>query len=165
MNDQELLAFFNKHGLNFTLHEHMAVFSAKDDCEVMKLIPGGHSKNLFLKDKKKNYVLVSVLEHKNVDLKRLAENIDKGRFSFGNEAELSKFVGVLPGSVTPFGLINDAQKQVAYYLDQDFLVHESVNFHPLRNDQTVNMQLHSFLKFFDLINHTPQVIEIPELEQ
>lgn len=164
MTDTELLKYFDDHKLAYTLYKHAAVFSAKDDCEEMKSIPGAHSKNLFLKDKKGNYILVSVLEHKRVDLKVLSATLGFGRFSFGNAEELLRFVGVTPGSVTPFGLIHDDGQRVAYFLDEDFLRHEQVNFHPLTNTQTVSMQRESFLKFFELIKHSPKVIAIPCLE-
>jgi Ala-tRNA(Pro) deacylase len=162
MTDLELLAFFKTNHLKFTLHHHEAVFSAKDECEAMKLIPGAHSKNLFLKDKKGNFVLVSILEHKRLDLKALSEALDLGRFSFCNSDELLLYLGVIPGSVTPYGLIHDTENRVRYFLDKDFLEYDELNFHPLRNDQTVTMERESFLSFFHGINHAPKAISIPE---
>lgn len=162
MTDLELIALFNANNLKFALHHHNAVFSAKDECEAMKSIPGAHSKNLFLKDKKGNFVLVSVLEHKRVDLKMLSESLGLRRLTFCNADELLRYIGVTPGSVTPYGLIHDTENSVRYYLDKDFLEHDALNFHPLRNDQTVTMERKSFLSFFEIIKHSPNAISIPQ---
>ena len=163
MNDKELLDYFSSLGLICELYAHEPVFTAADGAQLLRAIPGAHCKNLFLKDKQQNYALVSVLEHKRVDLKNLAINLGSGRFSFGDAENLLKFIGVCPGSVTPFGLVHDTQKEVKFYLDQDIANSNIVNFHPLRNDQTVAMSNNMFLKFFDAINHRPQIIEIPVL--
>jgi Ala-tRNA(Pro) deacylase len=163
MNDQELIKLFDAHAYAYELFRHAPIFTAKDGGELVKTITGAHGKNLFLKDKKNNYYLISLMEHKRVDLKALAQQIDGGRFSFGNEVELMRFIGVKPGSVTPYGLVHDVNKEVSFYLDEDLLRHETVNFHPLRNDQTVQMKTASFLAFFDDIQHVPHVIAIPEM--
>jgi len=164
MTSVELIAYFNEHNLKFDVHSHVAVFTTAEGDHVKESIPGAHSKNLFLKDKKKNYILVSVLDHKRVDLKALSDAVGLGRFSFCNECELLQFVGVTPGSVTPYGLIHDTQGQVRFFLDRDFLDHDWVNFHPLRNDQTVCMNRSGFLSFFEGIKHKPTIIDIPVLD-
>lgn len=161
MSDQKLIEFFNKHSITFELHNHEAVFTTKESDKLHETISGAHSKNLFIKDKKKNYFLVSILDHKRVNLKQLSKTHSKGGFSFANDSELLNILGIMPGSVTPFGLINDKDRLVTFLLDKDFLNFESVNFHPLRNDMTINMQTKSFLEFFSIIEHKPQILEIP----
>lgn len=164
MNDHELLLYFEHEGLDYDLHKHIPVFTTAEADAVMKLIAGARSKNLFLKDKKKNYILVSIIENKKVDLKRLSEQIKLGRLSFCNESELLYFIGVSPGSVTPYGLIHDKDKIVNFFLDRDFMDNSLLNFHPLRNDRTVTLNRHNFLKFFDSIDHPPTIIDIPILK-
>lgn len=162
MNDEILINFFQQQHYQFQVHLHEPVFKVDQNDNLSEIIMGAHSKNLFLKDKRK-YYLVSVLEHKRVDLKQLSINLQSGRFSFGNPQELLDKLNVTPGSVTPYGLINDIKKEVDFFLDNDFLNYELVNFHPLRNDKTVSMALPSFLDFFNRIGHAPKLIDIPIL--
>ena len=161
MNSQELLDYFVSLELNYELFSHKAIFSAQDGVDLLELISGVHCKNLFLKDKNNNFFLVSVLDYKRVDLKNLALKLNALRFSFANPDELLRYLGVTPGSVTPYGLVHDTKKQVKFYLDQDIANASRVNFHPLINNQTVSMSNRDFLEFFKKIDHSPVVIEIP----
>ena len=161
MPHQKLLDAFKDYQINYDLHTHAPLFTAEDANKLHIEIKGAHSKNLFLKDKKKKYFLVSVLDSKRVDLKTLSKNFGAGHFSFGNADELLRMLGVVPGSVTPYGLMNDKTSQVNFLLDKELLQYELVNFHPLRNDMTVSVSLHQFLHFFDKIGCKPQIIDIP----
>jgi Ala-tRNA(Pro) deacylase len=161
MPHQQLLTAFKNYDINFEIHNHAPVFTAEEARNMQYDIRGAHCKNLFLRDKKRNFFLVSVLDNKRVDLKALSKNFGAGHFSFGNADELLSMLGVTPGSVTPYGLIHDKDKKITFLIDQDILGYEFVNFHPLRNDMTVNSCVKQFLKFFDKIGHQPEAISIP----
>ncbi|MDP3533103.1 MAG: prolyl-tRNA synthetase associated domain-containing protein [Alphaproteobacteria bacterium] len=156
------LDFLKNHSIDFELYQHVSVFTTSESEKIKQDIPGAHSKNLFLKDKKKNYVLLSVLDTKKVDLTAFSKSYGKGRFSFASDEDLMYFLGVIPGSVTPYGLLNDIARNVIFYLDQDFLKSDHVNFHPLRNDMTLNVSTYDFLKFCEIVNHPPICVEIIE---
>ncbi|MBI2791017.1 MAG: prolyl-tRNA synthetase associated domain-containing protein [Gammaproteobacteria bacterium] len=158
-----LVALLNEYQLDFEMYEHEPIFTVDEGKHLSASIMGAHSKNLFLKDKKKSYFLVSVLEHKRVDLKTLSKKFGKGGLSFASKEELEQKLQLTPGSVTPYGLLHDAKKEVIFLLDEEFLQHEIVNFHPLQNDLTLSMKMKEFLRFFELIEHHPNIIKIPEL--
>jgi Ala-tRNA(Pro) deacylase len=158
-----LLSLLQKYQLEYEIHEHDPVFTVDEGKHVSANIDGAHSKNLFLKDKKKSYFLVSVLEHKRVDLKMLSKTYGKGGLSFASADELNQKLQLTPGSVTPYGLIHDTKREVTFLLDEDFLKYDIVNFHPLQNNLTVSMKVKPFLQFFELINHNPNVVKIPQL--
>lgn len=163
MPHQKLLASFKDHQIEYELHTHEAIFTAEQGKNLKLNIKGPNCKNLFLRDKKKSYFLVSTLSDKRVDLKTLSKNFGNCHFSFGNVDELFSLLGVTPGSVTPFGLINDKDHQVIFLLDKDLLQHEVVNFHPLRNDMTVSIPLNYFFTFFEKIGRKIEVADIPEV--
>ncbi|MFI4938218.1 MAG: prolyl-tRNA synthetase associated domain-containing protein [Candidatus Berkiellales bacterium] len=157
------LDLLQKNQLPYQLHEHEPLFTVEDAKKISHQIQGAHSKNLFLKDKKKSFFLVSALEHKRVDLKTLSKSYGKGGLSFANAEELDEKLKLTPGSVTPFALMHDTTHEVTFLLDQDFTKFEMVNFHPLQNDLTVSMDISSFMRFFEIIQHPPKLIEIPQL--
>ncbi|MBS0287240.1 MAG: prolyl-tRNA synthetase associated domain-containing protein [Proteobacteria bacterium] len=158
-----LLDLLKEHDFSYQLYEHEPVFTVEEGKHVSEQINGAHSKNLFLKDKKKNFFLVSVLDHKRVDLKALAKQYGKGGLSFSNAQELEEKLQLTPGSVTPYALLHDKSNEVTFILDEDFLQYELVNFHPLQNDLTIGMDITSFMRFFEIIHHVPQIIKIPEM--
>lgn len=158
-----LFSIFQDHGINFVELAHPPLFSVGDEIELGVVIPGANSKNLFLKDKKNNFFLVSVLNHKRVDLKAVSKLYGKGGLSFASAEYLKAHLDLTPGSVTPYGLLNDTENKVTFILDEDFLGHALINFHPLRNDMTVSVAPNDFLTFCTHINHTPSIIHIPEL--
>ena len=159
----KLTALFEQHKVAYEMHQHKPVFTVAESHDVGKQIPGAHSKNLFLKDRKQSFLLVSVLEHKRLDVKAMSKLYGKGGLSFASAEALDKKLGVIPGAVTPYGLINDESLAVKFILDEDFVKHEIVNFHPLRNDYTVSVSTTAFLQFCELIKHPPEIIRIPEL--
>ena len=163
MPHQKLLDSFKEHHITYELHTHPAVFTVEASDKLQEIIEGTHSKNLFLKDKKKKYFLVSTLSTKRVDLKTLSKNFGNGHFSFGNAEELFTFLGVIPGSVTPYGLIYDQDHHVTFLLDKELLNDDLVNFHPLRNDMTVSVCPSQFLAYFEKIGRKLQIIDVPAL--
>jgi Ala-tRNA(Pro) deacylase len=159
----KLFSFFQEHTVPFTAHMHPPLFNVGDGLKLGVQIAGANSKNLFLKDKKDTFFLVSILDFKRVDLKTLSKLYGKGALSFASAAYLKNILDLTPGSVTPYGLLNDTEHKVTFILDADFLNHDLINFHPLQNDMTVSVAPKDFLTFCTLIDHAPSIIEIPML--
>src|SRR5690348_5813920 len=123
-------------GIAHRTFEHVPVFTVEESRAVCAHIPGGHTKNLFLKDRRDGLWLVVAREHLRIDLNALAKQLDAARFSFGSAELLIEVLGVPPGSVTPFALMNDGKARVWAVLDEGMLALDPLNFHPLRNDRT-----------------------------
>ncbi|HQU08701.1 MAG TPA: prolyl-tRNA synthetase associated domain-containing protein [Opitutales bacterium] len=164
MQKDALILFLDSHGIAYELFEHEAVFTVESSEHLHSRIGGAHSKNLFLRDKNKQFFLVSVPSNKRVDLKKLSKELGKGGLSFGSAEALEEKLKLFPGGVTPLGLLNDLGLEVTFVLDKDFTAHERVNFHPLSNDQTVSLLLADFLKVMDLLRHQPHIMSIPGLD-
>ena len=147
LDERELLNMLNKGNYLYDLHKHEPLFTVGDSINKRGKIEGAHSKNLFLKNKQNKFFLFSCLETTKIELKKLSKNLNLGNISFAKEEYLKKHLGVLPGSVTPFGLLNDNDQKVEFYLDKAFLAEKSVNFHPLVNTSTVNLAVGDFISF------------------
>ena len=140
--------------------EHAPMFTVEDSRALRGEIPGGHTKNLFLKCKKGSFWLVVAHEETRVDLKRLAKQLGAGRFSFGNEQLLGEVLGVPAGAVTPFALINDHDQRLGVVLDRALLDFERLNFHPLENSATTGIARDDLLNFIRACGHEPVVLEL-----
>lgn len=137
-----------KLGISFSRHEHPPVFTVEQAQQHWVGIAGAHCKNLFLRNKKGNRHYLVILEHtKNADLRKLTEKLGEDRLSFGSPERLKRLLGLDPGAVSPFGLINDSQKEVIVVMDQDLRRAELVNFHPNVNTATVGISVADFEKF------------------
>ena len=158
-SEAELSAFFNAHGIAHTTHRHEPVFRVEEGQEIKAALPGGHTKNLFLKDHKGQLWLVSALGETRIDLKRLPERIGSARLSFGSPERLYAALGVTPGSVTAFALINDPEHKVRFVLDAALIAHEIVNFHPLHNAATTAVSRAGFLDFLKALGITPLIVD------
>lgn len=157
---QAILDVLNGLGLGTTVHHHDPVFTVEEARALRGEIPGGHSKNLFLKDRKDNIFLVSAMEDATIDLKSIHQSISaKGRVSFGSPQLLDEILGVKPGAVSPLGLINDTGKRCAVVLDKAFFDHERMNFHPLDNSMTISIAPGDLLRFLQHTGHEPIVLE------
>jgi Ala-tRNA(Pro) deacylase len=156
----ELLSFLDRLGIETRTHEHAAVFTVAESLEIEKAMPGGHTKNLFLKDKKDRVFLVVALNDAEIDLKTLHKVIGADRLSFGKPELLEALLGVKPGSVTPFSLINDREGRVTVILDQPMLNHELLNYHPLENTATTAIRKDDLLRFIKATGHTPQIMQL-----
>ncbi|MBT5109417.1 MAG: prolyl-tRNA synthetase associated domain-containing protein [Rhodospirillaceae bacterium] len=160
-----LFARLDTLGLAHETHEHAPVFTVDESQSLRGVLPGAHVKNLFLRDKKKCYWLVTVAEDRNIDLKALRRRLGaSGSLSFGAADVLMAHLGVRPGAVTPFGIINDANGMVSMVLDQDLLAGDIVNVHPLRNDMTTAMRPDDLLAFLNAENHAPLILDFNRLE-
>ena len=143
---------------------HEPAYTVEGSRHLHDKIPGGHSKSLFLKTKKNNnYFLVVMHCDDKVNLKKLSQEIGKGSLSFASPESLKDILDLEPGSVTPFGVINDHERQVTVVLDRKLLKYEFVNFHPLRNDITTSLASNDLLVFLRAQNHEPIISDIPVL--
>lgn len=149
-------------GIAWTAYEHVPVFTVEEAAIVNAVQPGGHTKNLFLKDKKGGLWLVVLRDDFRLDLNGLSKQIGAPRFSFGSGELLIATLGVPPGSVTPFALINDPGHKVRVVLDRAMLELDPLNFHPLRNDRTIAVSATDLLKFIAACGHVPQIVTLPE---
>lgn len=150
-------------GIVWKTYEHPAVFTVGESSAITDKLPGVHTKNLFLKDKKGGLWLVVVRAHLRVDLPALAKQLAAPRFSFGSAELLIATLGIAPGSVTPFALMNDAAHKVRVVLDAEMLKSAPVNFHPLRNDRTSAISPEDLVRFITASGHEPVIAAIPEL--
>jgi Ala-tRNA(Pro) deacylase len=149
-------------GIAWVHYEHAPVFTVEEAAAVNATQPGMHTKNLFLKDKKGGLWLVVLRDDFKLDLNALSKQIGSPRFSFGSGALLIETLGVPPGSVTPFALINDPERKVRVVLDAEMLEHAPLNYHPLRNDRTIAVSKPDLLKFIAACGHAPLILRLPE---
>jgi len=138
------------------------VFRVEEGQEIKAALPGGHTKNLFLKDKRGEFYLVVAPEDAAIALKSLHQRLGAGRFSFGSAEAMRELLGVEPGSVTPFAAVNDTEGRVKVVLDAALLAHEVLNFHPLVNTMTTSISREGLLKFLVATGHEPRVESISE---
>jgi Ala-tRNA(Pro) deacylase len=155
----DLFAFLDAHGVAHSTLEHPPVFRVEEGLEIKAALPGGHTKNLFLKDAKGQLWLISALGETAIDLKRLHTVIGSGRLSFGNAELMLETLGVTPGSVTAFGLINDAERRVRFVLDAALAKADPVNFHPLANDATTAVSQDGLRRFLAALGITPMIVD------
>ena len=155
----DLIALLDSLGVEHTTHEHPAVFRVGEGEEVKAAIPGAHTKNLFLKDAKGQLWLISATDRTVIDLKRLHQVIGSARLSFGSAELMEEALGVTPGSVTAFALINDPAHRVRFVLDRTLAEAERVNFHPLTNTATTGASQTGFRKFLAAVGVAPLVVD------
>jgi Ala-tRNA(Pro) deacylase len=157
---QDLLARLAELGIATTTLDHEAVFTVAESSKLERELPGGHTKNLFLKDKKGKLYLVVALGHAHIDLKTLPKALGSDRLSFGRPELLLEILGVPAGSVTPFALINDKARLVTVILDAGMMRHERLNFHPLENTATTNIAREDLVAFIRACGHEPRVLAV-----
>ena len=149
-------------GLAYRRYYHPPVFTVEESKALAHDMPGMHIKNLFVKNKKGAMYMITVQEDRAVDLNALAKQIGAGRLSFADADRLFTYWGVRPGSVTPFGAINDTQHQVTVVLDESLIGADLINCHPLLNDQTIGIKPADLLAFLTHTGHEPIITGIPE---
>jgi Ala-tRNA(Pro) deacylase len=157
----DLFALLDGLGIAHRTLDHAPVFRVEDGAEIKAALPGGHTKNLFLKDAKGQLWLISALGETKIDLKALPARIGSARLSFGSEERLFNALGVRPGSVTAFALINDPDHRVRFVADAALMAADPVNFHPLSNDATTAISQADFRKFLAGIGVEPLIVEFP----
>jgi Ala-tRNA(Pro) deacylase len=158
----ELMSFFENHGIATTTVDHAPVFTVEEAQKVHGDIPGGHCKNLFCKDEKGVLWLMVALEDARIDLKAAKDKIGSKRLTFGKPELLMEILGIEPGSVTPFSLINDKAARTNVILDEAMMRHEKLNFHPLKNDATTTIASADLITFIKACGHAPRIVAVSE---
>lgn len=153
--EHRLYRLFDEQQIAHRTYEHQAVFTVEESHGIKATMPGGHTKNLFLKDKKGALFLLCAIAETQIDLNAVSKLIGAGRFSFGNAELLERHLGVTPGSVTLFSIINDPDRTVTLILDEALFAHDPVNFHPLRNTATTAVSPGDMLKFVRALGREP----------
>ena len=147
LSDSDLLNLISSKELDFQTHNHDPLFTVQDSENLRGKIEGSHTKNLFLKNKKDKFFLFTCDEKANIDLKRFSKSIDAKNLSFANEEYLMEYLGVKPGSVSPYALLNDKNNVVSFYIDEKLVKGKKINFHPLVNTKTITINTKDFLEF------------------
>lgn len=156
MQEADFFDYLHALGIVHATHHHKPVFTVEESASIKASTPGGHTKNLFLKDKKGALTLISAIADTKIDLTAVSKLLGAaGRFSFANADLLLEHLGVTPGSVTVFAIINDKAGAVRLVLDEALFAHDPVNFHPLRNDATTAVSPADLLRFCRATGHDP----------
>jgi Ala-tRNA(Pro) deacylase len=157
----ELFAALDRLGIAHPTVTHQPLFTVEQSQSLRGQIPGGHTKNLFLKDKKGALFLVTALEDAAIELKSLHRRLGAtGRFSFGSADAMLETLGVLPGSVTPLGVINDTSGRVTVILDETLMRHDIINAHPLTNTMTTSLARDGLVRFLESTGHPPRIVSV-----
>jgi Ala-tRNA(Pro) deacylase len=160
---EQLFAYLDRLGIGHTTVSHPPLFTVEQSQALRGQIPGGHTKNLFLKDKKGALFLVVALEDATLALKSLHRRLAaSGRLSFGSAELLRETLGVEPGSVTPFGAINDTAGRVTMVLDAVMMGQPVLNFHPLVNTMTTSIRRDDLVRFLESTRHVPRIVAVSE---
>ncbi len=155
----QLFDVFKDAGIKYDLYHHDAVFTVKEAHKVDSEIEGAACRNLFLRDKKKKMFLVTAQNHTQIDLKKLEKRIASARLSFGSAERLFENLGVTPGSVCPFSVINDTSNQIGMILEEEMMAQDIVTYHPMLNTMTVALTPSDLIKFFEYIKHPFEIID------
>lgn len=157
----DLFAYLDRLGIPHSTVRHAPLFTVEQSQALRGQIPGAHTKNLFLKDKKGSLFLLTALEDAAIELKSLHTRIGgRGRFSFGSAALMLETLGVEPGSVTPFGVLNDIGGRVNVVLDAALMAFDTINAHPLTNTMTTTVAIGDLLRFLRATGHEPLIVPV-----
>jgi Ala-tRNA(Pro) deacylase len=158
---EELIQYLDNLDIEVTTIRHAPVFTVAEAQDLRGQVAGAHTKNLFLKDKKDNFFLVTVDEEAEVDLKTIHTKIGAAsRVSFGKPEKLLEYLGLVPGAVSLFGAINDTQHQVKVVLDESLMERDIINAHPLTNEATTSIGRDDLVTFLKATGHEPLILKI-----
>ena len=157
----DLFSRLEELGVAHTTLEHVPVFTVEEARRLRGRIPGAHSKNLFVRDKKERHWLVSCLSERTVDLRWLALQLGTKRLTFCSERRLTGYLGIRRGAVSPFAIINDTRGVVRVALDEELLTTEPLNFHPLDNSKTTSISRAGLIRFLEAEGHSPKILRFP----
>ena len=160
----DLFARFDALGLVHETRQHEAFFTVDEGRDLKASMPGGHTKNLFMKDKSGALVLISAHAESDLPLNKLHRALGTKRLSFGSAELMQDMLGVTPGSVTAFALINDPEGHVRFVVDAALMAHDVLNFHPLINTATTAISRADFIRFVEATGHELEVIDFTALE-
>ncbi|MBO6947799.1 MAG: prolyl-tRNA synthetase associated domain-containing protein [Rhodospirillales bacterium] len=159
LTQETLLARLSELGISGRTVTHAPVYTVDEAKAHRDGLPGGHTKNLFLKDKKGRMFLVTADEDQEIDLKSLRDKLDCKPLSFASSERLMTYLGVKPGSVTPLAVINDSDGVVTLALDRSLLSHPWINVHPLVNTATTALTPDDLMRFLETCGHAPLMID------
>ncbi len=159
---EALFAWLDRLQIAYETHRHPPVFTVEEARDLRGTLPGAHCKSLFLRDKMGATFLVVCLEDRRLDMKALADILGSARLSFSSRERLYDRLGVVPGSVTPFAAINeaDAAEKVRIILDAEMMAADLVNYHPLVNTMTTAVSPADLLRFLDSTGHAPLIVDL-----
>ena len=160
---EKLFSKLDELGIAHNTIDHDPVFTVEESASVKAKMPGAHSKNLFLKDKAGQFFLICAKSDTAIRLNKLHPHLGSKRLSFGKAEALLEKLGVTPGSVTLFSIINDTKQDVTLIIDQRLTEHEVVNFHPLLNDATTAISSDDMIKFATATGHNPVILDLANL--
>lgn len=158
----DLFARLAELGIKTRTVEHEPVFTVAESEKLERDLPGGHTKNLFLKDAKGKLFLVTAESRSPVNLKILHKILGCARLSFGKPELLMEVLGVAPGSVTAFALFNDTEHRVTFVFDKRLMAYDTINCHPLENTATTNIARDDLLRFIRSCGHEPLIVDLDE---
>jgi Ala-tRNA(Pro) deacylase len=168
----ELFAFLDELGIRTQTYDHAPVFTVDEGASLKAGWPGGHSKNLFLKDKKGAFFLISAKEDTQIRLNKVPRLIGSARLSFGAPEKMQEILGVTPGSVTGFALINRREEfrqagsdEITFILDARLMACDPVHFHPLLNDATTAIAPEDFTAFAAACGHKPRIVDFSQVPE
>lgn len=164
LTEADLTAMLADLAIRPVRHSHPPLFTVEDSRALRGDIPGGHTKNLFLKDKKGALYLVTTMEDRPIRMKALERLIGSARLSFGKPDLLREVLGVEPGAVTPLAIANDRAGRVDLVLDADLLKHEVINVHPLHNEATLGLRREDLVRFIRHTSHEPRILSLKDAE-
>ena len=156
----DVLKRLEKLGIATTTYDHPPLFTVEDSKSLRGPIPGDHLKNLFLRGKKSQMWLIVCREDLVVNLKEIGSRLGGQRLSFGSPERLFKYLGVIPGAVSPFALINDVNQDVDVILDKGMMSSSLLNFHPITNEKTTSISPDDLLKYIGSCGHQPKIIDL-----
>lgn len=156
----DLFCILGELGIEYHLYHHQPLYTVADGIEIERNIPGGHCRNLFVRDRKETMFLVTALNETLIDLKKLGTALNAGRLSFGSPERLMRTLGVKPGSVCPFAILNDRDHQVRIVLDAEMMKKPLVNYHPLLNTMTIGVTPADLMIFLRFTGHEPLVLDM-----
>lgn len=159
LTDEDLMRKLKDLSIETVTLSHQPLMTVEDQNAQKHLSHGAHSKNLFLKDKFNKFWMITALDDTSIDLKSAAKQLGANKFTFGKPAEMLERLGITPGSVSPFALLNDGSNLVTFVLEKRMLEYSDQNFHPLRNDRTVRIATNDFLTFMKHIAHEPVLLD------
>jgi Ala-tRNA(Pro) deacylase len=159
--EHELLDSLDKLNVEWSIHEHAAVFTVEESAALHEQIAGAHTKNLFLKDAGGQFWLVTAPHDARVDLKALPSVIGSKKVSFGKAEDMERLLGVTPGSATPLAAFNDTSGAVKIVIDVRLSDAQCVNIHPLRNTATLGINSAGLIKFLSHHKHVPLITMLP----
>ena len=160
---EELFSKLDELEIVHETYDHAPVFTVEESAEIKSKMPGGHSKNLFLKDKAGDFFLICAQSDTPIKINKLHPVLGCKRLSFGKPEALLEKLGVTPGSVTLFSILNDSKCEVTLIIDKRLTDHELVNFHPLLNDATTAISSKDMIVFAKATGHDPMIIDLASL--